>query len=148
MPTHGELVVARALSYEGVVEATGRNDGQPIERWQARSGQKWGVDYSGAPWCAIYIENMVLEAGVSVGDPYLTHPYTGFICRAANEAADDMRPSGGYWPVGSWLIYCSVHVGIVVRDRGSVVDTIEGNGRPPARSGQGERALYRVAGRR
>lgn len=125
MASNGELVAARALHYEGVREATGNNDGQPIERWQRASGVKYAADYTGAPWCAIFIDNVAREAGVSI-DRFLTHPYTGYICQRADQMGG-LEPSAR-WPVGTWMIYCRIHVGIVVRDRGDgLLDTIEGN---------------------
>lgn len=126
MASDGQRVAARALRYEGLSEPLGRNDGVQIELWQDRSGRKYGVDYTGAPWCAIFIDNMAVEAGVEI-DPMLTHPFTGFICQRADELGG-LSPAGDLWPVGAWIIYCGVHVGIVVRDRGNgLVDTIEGN---------------------
>jgi hypothetical protein len=69
---------------------------------------------------------MYKRAGVEI-DSMLVHPYTGYICQKAEEL-NLWLPSGALAPPGSLFIFCEIHVGLVIHDRGNgIVDTIEGN---------------------
>lgn len=125
--TEGAKVIDRAIRREGLVEVP-INSGYVIEGWQKMAAADQGYPihtYDGAPWCAIFIAAMYREAGVPI-DRMLVHPFTGYICKRADELGG-LKPKG-LVPPGSLFIFCSIHVGLVVRDRGNgLLDTIEGN---------------------
>ena len=126
--TNGEKYVSAALSHEGVRERSGRNDGEPIETWQKQAEAKFPEDYRpgalrGAPWCGCFTSAMSDQAKVGI-PKRLTHPYTGYACQEGDKLGTRVT---GTIPPGSIMVKCGVHTGIVVRDRGTVVDTIEGN---------------------
>lgn len=62
----GDLVIAKAMSYEGVTETAGENHSPVIDAWQAR----WGM--SGVAWCGIFADAMYQEAGID--DDNCGHP--------------------------------------------------------------------------
>ena len=124
----GILVINAAARYEGLREVS-PNSGEVIERWQREAEDSLGYPrgtYARAPWCAIFARAMYKEAGVEI-DSMLVHPYTGYICDRADEL-NLWLPSGALAPPASLFLFCDVHVGLVVRDRGNgIIDTIEGN---------------------
>lgn len=126
--TNGQRVVATALQFEGIHEASGRNDGRLIEEWQREAARAHGYSehtYRGQPWCAMFCKAVYRRAEVQAPER-LTHPYTGYICQEADRLGG-LRTSGPA-PPGSMMIKCGTHVGFVVRDRGDgLLDTIEGN---------------------
>lgn len=119
-------LIAEAQRHLGVTEATGRNDGEPIETWQREAAAAVGKPptfYIGAPWCAIFqlhVHQAVNPPGFKTA---YCHPYTGFMCAAAR--ADDILRMD---PVpGAIMVKCGVHTGLVTGVRGALIDTIEGN---------------------
>lgn len=137
----GGRLITVARRDVGISEKTGRNDGEPIATWQRLAEIDYAADYgpgelAGAPYCAIGLRHVVRDAQVDI--PLgLTHPYTGIICTTA-DALGGLRPSGSA-PPGSFIVRCGVHVGLVVRQRGDLLDTIEYN------SGNAVRELVRYA---
>lgn len=119
-------VIREAVRMEGVAEhPPGCNCGRHIDDWIAEASRAYGVHYSGAAWCAIFVRAMYLRAGLAIDDR-LVHPFTGYICDRADELGG-LAPKG-LAPPASLVIKDGIHVGLCLMDHGDgFLTSIDGN---------------------
>lgn len=119
--TNGEKVVLTARKYLGVFEEWGPNKGRQINEWQAQ----WGWPNGGYAWCGVFVNAMFTEAGVD--DSGIGHPSVQVMCNTARNVGAFYGKHGGNIPTGAIIAKCGIHTGIVQKDLGSTLLTIEGN---------------------
>lgn len=126
--TYGQAILKEADAFDGVTEASGRNDGARIVALQREAARALGYSegtYLGAPYCAIGVGHCVRTSGMP-HDTQLVHPATAFMCAEARREGV-LFDAPAVVPPGSFMIKCGVHTGIVVEDRGDTFYAFEFN---------------------
>ena len=133
---NGLAVLEAAAEYEGVREATGRNDGPAVEFMLAR------VHLSkGAPWCGAYVWTGHVDAGLVVAGGARAfawaptwHPAARQVWTRAKGNSTTYKGKGQKRPMPGdvfGLYYANLgrigHVGFWVKEEGKYVITLEGN---------------------
>ncbi len=137
--TKRDAILATARRYLGTYEATGHNDGPDIERWLRLTGAG-----KGDPWCAAYVYGVGHDAGYPV---FPRSAWSPDMVRGGWKLKSE--PSRRAVPGSAFGIYFAskgrvAHTGLVERDGGASITTIEGNtNQAGSREGDGVYRKYR-----
>lgn len=149
-----ELLISIALEYEGKTEVTPNRAPWLCPLWKDTDYGDGCADR--APWCACFTAHVLAEWIRRLASKGELKATTGMTLAQANAWR---CKSAGAWawqrwaekkgvkilpdtaenvPVGAFVVYDMSHIGIVVKDRGKTIDTIEGNTGPSGgREGDG-----------
>jgi len=111
-----DKVLAIARSQIGVREATGHNDGMKVESYLAYTGNK-----KGEPWCAAFVSWVFGQAGLK--QPRTAWSLALFPKAHLVKTANPATIFGIYFADKGRI----AHVGLVERQKGNWIYTIEGN---------------------
>lgn len=121
----GRHAVAVLLDREGTIETSPNSDhGGFIDRCQWFYGMGRGSSTGPVAWCGCAAGYAYHLSGADDGG--IASPSTGLMCLRA-DAQGGMHPKTELVPIGSFVIWCGIHTGLVIRDTGDVLETIEGN---------------------